>query len=210
MATNISGSVSLTYGNHNHSESFTATATALSHTNPRRNYVAGGGRATATGAALEAGDVSTLHEGLLLIKNTNTTGHLLIALDGDNNYDIKIPAATANLISVGDQGLVFIKTAASNLTTHGVASVTSAGVITFDSNVTTAGTYIMMASANPDEDDGASGTSYIMKTTSDAATTGTVFELDGTTKKDLTSSYGSSTQVTLNAIVDYRYTLTEA
>ena len=210
MATNITGSVSLVYGAHNHSETFNTTATALSHTNSRSNYSAGGSRATATAAALDAGDVSTAHEGLLLIKNINTTGHLLVALDGNNNYDIKIPPATANLISVGTEGVVFVKTAASNLTTHGVASVTAAGVITFDTAVTTAGTYIMMASASPDEDDPTSGTSYVMKTTSDSSTTGTVFELDGTTTKDLTSSYGSSTAVTLNAIVDYRYTLTEA
>tara|TARA_B100000287_G_scaffold369469_1_gene366343 strand:- start:5037 stop:5675 length:639 start_codon:yes stop_codon:yes gene_type:complete len=212
MATSISGSVSLVYGTHNHSETFNATATALSHTDPRRNYVAGGGRATATGAALEAGGVSATHEGLLLIKNTNTTGHLLIALDGDSNYDIKIPAATANLISVGDQGLVYIKTAAANLTGHGVASVTTAGVITFDSAVTTAGTYLMFATANPDHSHAVTGTSFIMKTTSDSSTTGTVYELDGTTKKDLNTGtvYSGSTVVTLNAIVDYRYTLTEA
>ena len=211
MATNIVGSVSLSYGSHSHDESFTTTSTALGHTDPRRNYVAGGGRATATGAALEAGGVNVSHEGLLLIKNTNTTGDLLVAMSGgDSYYHIQIPAETVNLVSVGTAGVVYVKTAASNQTSHGVDSVTSAGVITFDSAVTKAGTYIMMASANPDEDDPTSGTSYIMKTTSDSSTTGTVFELDGTTKKDLTSSYGSTTAVTLNAIVDYRYTLTEA
>ena len=210
MATNITGSVSLVYGTHNHSETFSTTATALSHTNSRSNYSAGGSRATATAAALDAGDVSTAHEGLLLIKNINTTGHLLVALDGDNNYDIKIPPATANLISVGTEGVVFVKTAAFNLNSHGVASVTSEGVITFDSSITPAGTFLMEASANPDQDDPTTGTSFIVKTTADGATTGTVFELDGTTKKDLTSSYSASTVVTLRAIVDYRYTLTEA
>ena len=212
MATNIVGSVSLSYGSHSHDESFTTTSTALSHTDSRRNYVAGGGRATATGAALEAGGVNAPPStGLLLIKNINTTGDLEVAMSGsDNYYHIRIPAETVNLVSVGTAGVVYVKTAASNLTTHGVDSVTSAGVITFDSAVTKAGTYIMMASANPDEDHPTSGTSYIMKTTSDSSTTGTVFELDGTTKKDLTSSYGNTTAVTLNAIVDYRYTLTEA
>tara|TARA_Y100000817_G_C16823866_1_gene530211 strand:+ start:415 stop:1068 length:654 start_codon:yes stop_codon:yes gene_type:complete len=217
MATNIVGSVSLSYGSHSHDESFTTTSTALSHTDPRRNYVAGGGRATATGAALEAGGVNASHEGLLLIKNTNTTGDLLVAMSGgDNYYHIQIPAETVNLVSVGTAGVVYVKTAASNQTSHGVDSVTTAGVITFDSAVTKAGTYIMYATAGGGGSGGSDHTSggphFIMKTTSDSSTTGTVFELDGTTKKDLNtgSIYGSSTAVTLNAIVDYRYTLTEA
>jgi len=212
MATSITGSVSLAYGNHNHSESFATTATALSHVNPLRNHVAGGGRATPTGAALDPGDVSATHEGLLLIKNTNTVGALLVALAGDSNYDIKIPAATANLISVGTSGVVYVKAAVANQTGLGVASVTTAGVITFDDPVTTAGTYLMHATTSPDHSHAVTGTSFIMKTTSDSSTTGTVYELDGTTEKDLNTGtiYSGSTVVTLNSILDYRYTLTEA
>jgi hypothetical protein len=48
----------------------------------------------------------------------------------------------------------------------------------------------------------------------DSATTGTAYELDGVTKKDLTGAgvlgYDSSTQITLNYFAQYRYTLTEA
>jgi hypothetical protein len=67
----------------------------------------------------------------------------------------------------------------------------------------------MKATANPDN---ASGPSFIMKTTTDATLVGTVYELDGVTKKDLAGvgGYGTATQVTLDNIVDYRYTLTEA
>ena len=215
MATSISGNVRLTYGTHTHNETFSTTATTLTQDNASHNYSAGGGRASTTGTALDqlAGTSQSGAEGLLLIKNTNTVGHLLVALDGDNNYDIKIPADTANLISVGTEGVVFIKSAVSNLS-RGVTSFTTAGVITFDSAVTTAGTYLMFATANGGGSTGAIHTSagphFIMKTTSDATTTGTVYELDGTTAKDLTGLYAGDTVVTLNAAVDYRYTLTEA
>jgi hypothetical protein len=210
MATSITGSVSLSYGTHNHSESFSTTTAALTHANPTQQYAAGGGRATATGAALEADVLGSDDEGLLLIKNTNTVGDLLVAMSGsDNYYHIKIPAATANLISVGTVGAVYIKTEVAQQTNFNVASVTSAGVITFDGTVATAGTYVMKATANPDN---ASGPSFIMKTTTDATLVGTVYELDGVTKKDLAGvgGYGTATQVTLDNIVDYRYTLTEA
>jgi len=213
MATIITGSVSLTYGTHSHSEIFNTTTAASTHVNPTQQYAAGGGRATATGAALEDDVLGSDAEGLLLIKNTNTVGDLSVAMSGgDNYYHIKIPAATANLISVGTAGVVYIKTAAANLTGHGVASVTTAGVITFDSAVTTAGTYLMFATTSPDHSDAVTGTSFIMKTTSDSSTTGSVYKLDGTTKKDLNTGaiYSGSTEVTLNALVDYRYTLTEA
>jgi len=215
MATSITGSVSLTYGTHNHSEPFSTTATALTHANASHNYSAGGGRASTTGTALDqlAGASQSGAEGLLLIKNTNTVGHLLVALDGDNNYDIKIPADTANLISVGTEGLVFIKSAVSNLS-RGVTSFTTAGVITFDSAVTTAGTYLMFATANGGGSTGVDHTSagphFIMKSTTDSSTTGTAYELDGTTTKDLTGLYAGDTVVGLFSKVDYRYTLTEA
>ena len=65
----------------------------------------------------------------------------------------------------------------------------------------------MVASTAGDD----SGT-YILEL--DTTTTGTVYELDGVTKKDLSvagsSGYDSDTQVTLTYFVKYRYTLTEA
>ena len=95
MATSITGSVSLSYGTHNHSESFSTTTTALLYSNTSHQYAAGGGRATITPAALKVGEIDAA-EGLLLIKNTNTSGHVLVALDGGTNYDIRIPAEQAN------------------------------------------------------------------------------------------------------------------
>jgi hypothetical protein len=212
MATSISGSVSLSYGAHNHSESFSTTTAALTHANPTQQYAAGGGRAVyhgSYGAALEADLLGSDDEGLLLIKNINTVGDLFLSVDTGSNWDIKIPAGVANLISVGPDHPIHLKTNVAQQTGFNVASVTSAGVITFDGTVATAGTYVMKATANPDN---ASGPSFIMKTTTDASLTGTVYELDGVTKKDLAGvgGYGTATQVTLDNIVDYRYTLTEA
>ena len=208
MATSISGNVSLTYGTHFHSESFSTTTTDLLYSNTSHQYAAGGGRATITPAALKVGEIDAA-EGLLLIKNTNTSGHLLVALEGDSNYNIRIPAEQANLISVGTAGVVYLKTEVAQQTGFNVASVTAAGVITFDAYVATVGTYAMKATANPNN---ASGPFFIMKTTTANSLTGTVYELDGTTKKDLTGGggYSSTTVVTLDNIVDYRYTLTEA
>ena len=212
MATSISGSVALSYGQHNHSESFSTTSAALTYANPIKQYAAGGGRAVLTAAALDVGTIvtGTDAEGLLLIKNTNTAGHLLVSLnDTGGVYSIRIPAGVANLISVGTSGAVFLKTDTIQQAGKEVASVTSAGVITFDGVVPTAGTYMMKATANPND---SSGPSFIMKTTTDASLTGTVYELDGVTKKDLAGvgGYGTATEVLLDAVVDYRYTLTEA
>jgi hypothetical protein len=213
MATSISGNVRLTYGTHTHNETFSTTATTLTQDNASHNYSAGGGRTTRTGGALDASLLDG-HEGLLLIANTNSVGVLQLSMDGGSNWDVSIPAGVVNLISVGGDHAVHARTKEANLTSHPVASFTTAGAITFDSAVTTAGTYLMFATANGGGSTGAIHTSagphFIMKTTSDATTTGTVYELDGTTAKDLTGLYAGDTVVTLNAAVDYRYTLTEA
>ena len=211
MATSISGNVRLVYGNHTHNETYSATSNAYTYTNPVNQYAAGSGRAVyhaTTGAALDVGTIDGA-EGLLLIKNVNTIGKLLVSVDAGTNWDIQIPAGLVNLISVGPDHAIHVKTRVSQQTSFGVASVTTAGVITFDGAVMVTGTYLMKATANPNH---SSGPSYIMKTTSDATTTGTVYELDGTTKKDLTTgqAYGATTAVTLDYIADYRYTLTEA
>lgn len=146
-----------------------------------------------------------------MIKNVNTSGSLFVSLDGGSNWDIKIPAGFVNLISVGadSSNIVKVKTGVASQTSLGVASVTTAGVITFDAAVTTAGTYLMTATASPDRS--SSGDLYIVKTTADGATTGTVYDLDGSTIKDLATGtvFTASTVVTLDSIVDYRYTLTE-
>jgi len=135
-------------------------------------------------------------------------------MDGGSNWDVSIPAGLVNLISVGGDHPVYARTKEANLTSHGVASFTTAGAITFDSAVTTAGTYLMFATANGGGSTGVDhedvGPHFIMKTTTDGATVGTAYELDGTTAKDLTGLYAGDTVVTLNAAVDYRFTLTEA
>ena len=211
MATSISVNVRLVYGNHTHNESYNTTSDAYTYSNPTNQYAAGSGRAVyhaTTGAALKTGDIDG-SQGLLLIKNINTTGKLLLSVDDGNNWDVQIPAGLVNLISVGPDHAVHVKTSVNQQTGFNVASVTTAGVITFDSAVATAGTYLMKATTLPNH---SSGPSYIMKTTSDSTTTGTVYELDGTTTKDLATGtvYSSDTQVTLDYIADYRYTLTEA
>jgi len=147
-------------------------------------------------------------EGLILIKNVNTVGPLLVSMDAGTNWDIKIPAGLANLISVGPDHHVHVKTGVADADI-GVASVSTTGAIVFDSGISFAGTYVINAKTSPDH---TSGPFYIVKTTTNAATTGTVYELDGSTKKDLATGtvYTSGTTATIKNIADYRFTLTEA
>lgn len=212
MPTSINGNVRLTYGNHNHNENFTSKSSGYSRTNTTSQYAAGGARAVYAAASVDTGTMgSNDPQGLLMIKNVNTSGSLFVSLDGGSNWDIKIPAGFVNLISLGadSSNIVKVKTGVSSQTSLGVASVTAAGVITFDAAVTTAGTYLMTPTASPNHS--SSGDIYILKTTTDGATTGTVYDLDGETKKDLATGtvFSSSTVVELVSIVDYRYTLTE-
>jgi len=218
MATNIVGSVSLSYGSHSHDESFTTTTATLTDANPFNEYAAGSGRAlvdagsTPQGDLLSKGAMTGGGEGLLLIKNDNNIGSLLVSMDGGNNWDISIPAKVSNLISVGPDHDAYVKIPDSqaNVSNADVVSVTTAGAIVFGSSPTVhVGTAIMTASSGGDFAD-----DLIVEI--DTATTGTVFELDGTTKKDLktgegtTSGYDTSTTVNLVYIARYRYTLTEA
>ncbi len=209
MSTKISGSVSLVYGNHSHSETFSTTASTLTNTNESHDYSAGGGRAVVGGAALDPGTIDGA-EGLLLIKNDNNIGALDVSVDG-SSYDISIPAGVANLISVGTSGAVQVKAPSGTVSQADVASVSAAGAIVFDgtthSGSIVPGTAIMTkhtGSFYPDD----------LVVEIDTATTGTVYELDGVTKKDLTGAgvagYTASTKVNLVYIVKYRFTLTEA
>ena len=210
MATNISGSVTLTYGAHTHTESFNTTASTLTDANPSHDYSAGGGRALVGGAALDPGTIDGA-EGLLLIKNDNNIGALEVSLENASAYDISIPAGVTNLISVGTSGAVYVKAPSASVSQADVASVSSAGAIVFDGTTVSGsivpGTAIMTkhtGSFYPDD----------LVVEIDTATTGTVYELDGVTKKDLTGAgvagYTASTVVNLVYIVKYRYTLTEA
>ena len=211
MPTSINGTVRLSYGNHIHTENFDSTTTAYGATNQTGNYSAGGARAVysaTTGVTIDLGTIDS-DEGLLLIKNVNTTGSLLVSMDDGNNWDIKIHAGHANLISVGPDHKVHVKTNAPDADI-GVSSVSTSGAITFDSNISFAGTYLMNAKTNPDHTT-SSGPFYIVKTTSNGVSTGIAYSLDGTTKKDLATGnvYTANTTVTLKEIADYRFTLTE-
>lgn len=210
MATSITGTIRLSYGNHVHNETFDSTSNAYTSTNQTQQYSAGGARAVysaTTGVTVDTGTIDS-DEGLILIKNVNTVGPLLVSMDGGNNWDIKIPAGLANLISVGPDHLVHVKTDVADADI-GVASVSTAGAIVFDSGVSFAGTYLINAKTSPNH---TSGPFYILKTTTAAATTGTVYELDGSTKKDLATGtvYTSGTTATIKNIADYRFTITEA
>mgnify|MGYP003108690635 CR=1 FL=1 len=210
MPTSISGNVRLQYGNHIHNESFDSTTNAYTFANQSSQYSAGGARAvysSGSGVAIDTGQIGSA-EGLLLIKNANTSGSLSVSVDAGSNWDIKIPAGFVNLISVGPDHPIHVRTDIDNADI-GVSSVSTNGTIVFDTNVSVAGTYLINAKTNPDH---TSGPAFILKTTVDATTTGVVFELDGVTTKDLSTGtiYSSATVATIQNIADYRFTLTEA
>jgi hypothetical protein len=203
MATSISGNVRLVYGNHTHNETYNATASTLTNANESNDYSAGGARAVVAGGTIEASLINSA-EGLLLIKNTNTVGNLSVSVDAGSNYDITIPAGLVNLISVGPDHAVSVKCPVATESGAGVTAVTSAGAITFDGSSGLAGTAIMtgVSSVNSNTND------YVVEITTQGA--GTVYELDGVTKKNLTSDYGNSSTVNLVYFTGYRFTLTEA
>ena len=206
MPTSISGNVRLVYGNHVHSETYSTTASPYSNANEFNEYSAVGARALVAGSAIDVGtlDLSTQHEGLLIIKNTNAVGSLSVSVDGGTAYDISIPAGLVNLISVGPDHPVHVKCPTATNNGLGVASVTSAGVITFDGSAGAVGTAIMTGVSNVNSNTN----DYLVQISTQG--TGTVYELDGVTKKDLTSDYGASSTVNLVYFTGYRYTLTEA
>ena len=204
MATAIKGSVSLTYGAHTQSETFSTTASTLTNANEHHNYVAGGGRALVAGGTLEA-DLLNASEGLLIIKNDNKYGSLSLSLDGGSNWDVSIPAGIPNLISVGPDHAVYVKCPTATESGITVATVTSAGAITFGSGGAI-GTAIMTGVSNVN----GNTNDYLVEFS--ASGVGTVYELDGVTVKDLTSDYDLTNNSTVNLVynVRYRYTISEA
>ena len=212
MATSINGTLRLSYGNHTHNENFDSTSDPYTFSNTSGQYSAGGARAVysaSTGVALDTGTIDP-HEGLLLIKNVNTFGPLMVSMDTGANWDIKIKAGHANLISVGPDHPVHVKTDIADRTNQSVSSVTTTGGIVFTGSIPEAGTYVMTANASPDNT--TSGPSFIMQTEVNSTTIGKVYELNGTTRKDLAtgSVYTAATHVNLASVADYRFTLTEA
>ncbi len=204
MSTVIKGSASLTYGSHTQSETFSTTASTLTNANEHHNYSAGGGRALVAGGALDVGTIGAA-EGLLIIKNDNKYGALSLSLDGGSNWDVSIPAGIPNLISVGPDHPVYVKCPTATESGITVATVTSAGVITFGSGGAI-GTAIMTGVSNVN----GNTNDYLVEFS--ATGVGTVYELDGVTVKDLTSDYDLTNNSTVNLVynVRYRYTLSEA
>jgi len=211
MATNITGSVSLTYGTHSHSETFNTTASTLTNTASTttpgefHDYSAGGGRALVAGAALGAGTIDGA-EGLLLIKNDNNIGALSLSMDDGYNWDVSIPAGVANLISVGPDHPVQAKTPTPSESAVTVVTVTAAGGITFSGGDGPIGTCIMTGVSNVNSNTN----DYVVEFSS--VDSGTVYELDGVTKVNLTADYDLTDNSTVNLVyfVRYRYTLSEA
>jgi hypothetical protein len=212
MATSFNGNVRLTYGNHAHTETFDSTTQPLTATNRVNAYSAGQARAeysATTGTAIEKGQIeSTDVEGLLLIKNANTVGDLLVSMDNGANWDIKIPAGLVNLISVGPDHNVHVKAGLPQYQTGLASAPTTNGAVTLDASVS-AGTFVMTATANPDHT--STGNRFILKVNQNG-TSGTAYALDGETlQTDLASTYSMSatTSINLDEVVDYRFTLTE-
>ena len=203
MATVIKGSASLTYGAHTQSENFSTTASTLTNANEHHNYAAGGGRALVAGGALDVGTIGAA-EGLLIIKNDNKYGALSLSLD-TSAYDISIPAGIANLISVGPDHAVYAKCPTATESGITVATVTSAGAITFGSGGAI-GTAIMTGVSNVN----GNTNDYLVEFS--ASGVGIVYELDGVTTKDLTADYDLTNNSTVNLVynVRYRYTISEA
>ncbi len=188
------------YGSHSHSENFSTTASTLIYSNKSHEYAAGAAIALDEGAALDVGTINS-DEGLLLIKNNNNVGALSVSVDGAA-YDISIPAKVPNLISVGPDHPVSVKCPNADINGKGITSALATGVITLD-DAASIGTAYMTGASNTSDT-----SPYIIEF--DTTTTGIAYELDGVTKKDLSSVYGATTTVNLQYFVKYRYTLTEA
>ena len=194
MAISIAGTIGLTYGEFTQDETFDTTATG-------KDYAAGSGRALVGTALLETGSLDQA-EGLLLITNDNTVGDLGVSLD-TSAYDIVIPPTVSNLISIGPDHAVKVRTAIATVTTQGLASATST-TVTFD-GAQTIGTALMRITNGT----GASGTDYEVRFTS--TTVAEVYDATGATAVDLSSTIdGADSAVSLTYFADFHYVLTEA
>lgn len=198
MAISASATINFTYGNYSQDETFAADVTG-------RDYIAGSGRATETGAAITAGSyVGAGGEGLLLITNDNTVGELQVSLDGGSNWDVKIPATMSNLISVGPDHAVHVKVEQASVNGTGVASASSTAV-TFDG--AQASGVLGTATAALAGGSYGSGGPWLYRFTS--STVATPYDSSGETIQDLSSNYNSSTTLDVDWICDYHYVLTE-
>tara|TARA_R100001594_G_scaffold22796_1_gene44239 strand:+ start:2432 stop:3031 length:600 start_codon:yes stop_codon:yes gene_type:complete len=194
MATNLTGTINLTFGKFSQNETFYVTRTA------GNDYVAGSGRAVVGTAVLPAAGLT--NEGLLLITNDNTVGDLGVSMDG-TAYDVVIPPAVSNLISVGPDHAVKVRTSIATATSQGLASAT-ATTVTFD-GAQTMGTALMRITGGT----GNGTTDYEVRFTS--TTVADVFDAYGSASVDLSSTIsGSDSVVSLTYFAKYRYVITES
>jgi len=209
MPTFTTGSVNLNYGDHSHNDSFDILLDAHADTSAGRvkNFISCDRRVEdpAAGDALPLGDVETANTGLTIIKNLNDYGDLHVDINYASSFtaDLIIPAGGVNLIHPNASASVpTVKCPLPSETSIGITSATSAGLVTFDGDREIGTTYIA-STANP-----GGGANFIIKIAT--VRTGTLYELDGVTIKDMSATWGATTVVSLDYFVDYRYILTEA
>tara|TARA_B100000287_G_scaffold73643_1_gene65329 strand:- start:4699 stop:5328 length:630 start_codon:yes stop_codon:yes gene_type:complete len=208
MPTTLTGRTSITYGNFSHNESSNITLDdyADSTAGKVKNYNSCDRRVEdpATGSEISYGDIDEANIGLTIIKNMNAYGDLHVDINYSSSFsaDLIIPAGGFNVIHPNcSADAPRVKCPTAQATGVGVTSATAAGLITFDGD-RTIGTAYIASTANP-----GGGANFIIKIS--AARTGTLYELDGVTIKDMSSAWGGTTEVTLDYFVDYRCTVTE-
>ena len=215
MPNTSTGSVSINYGDFSHSESYSIILDAYADTTAGKvkNYNSCDRRVEdpAAGQEIDFGNIDEANIGLTTIKNMNIYGDLHIDINYSTSFaaDLIIPAGGVNMIHPNcSADSPRAKCPLATISNKNVASVATNGVIVFDSggvgDVPPMVAYMARASG------GGSGTdNFIVKVSEE--NTGIVYELNGTTIKDLstTSIYTSSTVVNLTPFVDYRCIVTE-
>ena len=227
MAISTIGSVELNYGTERYREDFSYSLLALNATSSSqpdeyKSWQKSQRRVLFAGHLLDVGDIpvnettTSLNKiGGILIKNMCDYGHLEVDLDNGATLssfgaDLKIPPGGANLINpvVASTKYPAVRAEFAALAGAKVATIASNGNITFNAS---SGATVSNPCQGIIVKTGGSGTGntnhYVVKVS--AAHTGVVYELDGTTTVDLTSTYVTDSLVTITPFIDYRYIVTE-
>ena len=220
--TSITGTFNVTYGEVNRTESFGSTLNTL--TSGGKNYISCDMRVTesSAGTALDPGQVGTTDVGLVAIKNLNTYGDLHVDINYVTSWftDLIIPPGGLNVITPnvtnntnGEgsyQSVPKCKTPqAAGAANRTIDTINSNGTLTFTSGHAP---FVHDCLIVKDGGGGSDTSTYIVKLS--AADTGILYELDGTTVKDITTgwnnaAHGYTTTLQLTPFVDLRYILTE-
>ena len=208
MPTNATGSANLTYGDFSHSESFRITLDAYADTTAGKvkNYNSCDRRVEDVDTEISTGDIAQANIGLTIFKNMNDFGDLHVDINFSSfAADLIIPPGGVNMIHPATgTDKPHIKCPIAGKTGRGVASATSAGLVTFD-GAEDVGTAYIASTANP-----ASGDDFIIKISKGTSpATGVIYELDGVTIKDMSGTWGATTEVELTYFVDCRCIVTE-